>query len=104
MIDLWCEIGGLQRDAELGPAPQPEARAVARVAGRLLHPFQNAKDPVEAELVAQLQGAGRIAEPEADGVVDVVRRRDALLGDFRSDVEITWSAVRASAGHRQERP
>ena len=65
---------------------QPMAGPVARVSCDSLQSFQYLHHPVRAKTVSQGQGASRIAQANANSVVNVVYRGNTPLGDIGADV------------------
>ena len=80
-------VAAQQRQFQLRPPPQPQARPIAGIAGDALERFQDAQHRRRADGVAPGERAPGIAEAEPDGGVDVIRRGDALLGDLAGDID-----------------
>src|SRR3954471_8157734 len=80
-------FGGKQRYAELRPALEPGARAVARLLEKIVHRFEDGEYAPGADRIAHGERSARVAQAERHGAVEVGGARDAHLHDVAADVD-----------------
>jgi hypothetical protein len=84
---LLLKVGGGQRQVELNAATQPGAGAVARLAVNGLNIVENSENVGFAIVLAEGQGAFRLAQCQLNGAVQRLWCGDAFLHDFATQVD-----------------